>query len=207
MIFLGRGYFDFYTYDKVSNQLDVLSQIPYGDIEGEWLFTYFSYAPGRATAFVHQPNHGTKTKTVKVEHMPVNYLRLLMGGKDRDIHEGFNGQVNRPLIRLGKGSYIDSVANFDKYILDCNPHSIETYPLGLIEVIGEVEDFTKGPVEPNPVGVSFKMPEEYCAGGWFRWTIPLKNKEWAVAFRITIIDEDILQDSVFLGDRDLAVFV
>ena len=35
----------------------------------------------------------------------------------------------------------------------------------------------------------------------------MKNKEWAVAYRVTIIDEDILQDSVFLGDRDLTVFI
>lgn len=207
MIFFGRGYFDFYTYDKASNQLDVRLQIAYGDIEGEWLFTYMSYAPGRVTAFLHQPNHGTKTKTVKVEHLPVTYLRLLMGGKDRNIHEGFNGQLNRPLIRIGKGAYIDNTPNFDKYILSCNPHAVETYPCSQIEVIDEVEDFTKGPVEPNPVDVSFKMPEEYSAGGWFRWTAPLKGKEWAVAYRVTIIDEDVLQDSVFLGDRDLTVFL
>jgi len=51
------------------------------------------------------------------------------------------------------------------------------------------------------------MPEEYAAGGWFKWQIPVRKREWAVAYRVTIIDEEILQDDVFLGDRDLTVFV
>lgn len=93
VIFLGRNYFDFHTYDKKENKADVRMSLQYGDIEGVWQFVYFSYAPGRATSFLHYPGipNPTKTKTLKVEHETVTYLRFILGGKDRNYHEGFNG--------------------------------------------------------------------------------------------------------------------
>ena len=51
------------------------------------------------------------------------------------------------------------------------------------------------------------MPEEYSAGGWFRWSVPIEKHTWEVAFRITIIDEDVNQNNVFMGDKDLTVFI
>lgn len=88
---------------------------------------------------------------------------------------------------------MDTIPNFDKWILACNPMPVLVFPPGVIEVVDTPEDFSGDePIEPNPVPVDFKMPEEYAAGGWFRWTMPLKKKEWAIAYRVTIIDEDVL---------------
>jgi hypothetical protein len=210
VIFLGRGFYDFYTHDVKANKPDVRVQLPYGDIEGVWVFMYFSYVAGRATAFLHQPDAEppTVTKTLQANHIAPTFLRFILGGKDRDLYEGFNGQINRPLIRLGRGSYIDSLANFNKWILACNPRPHLVFPPAEIEIQDAPEVFGEDEeVKPNPVAVKNKMPEEYAAGGWFKWAMPLKKREWAIAYRVTIIDEDVLQDDVFLGDRDLTVFI
>jgi len=72
---------------------------------------------------------------MKANHVETDYLRFILGGKDRKIHDGFNGQINRPLIRLGRGSYIDSIPNFEQWILGCNPKPYIYNPPGNIDIV------------------------------------------------------------------------
>jgi hypothetical protein len=44
-LFLGRGYYGFFTYNAYNNNANVAQTIPYGaQLEGVWNFLYFSYS-------------------------------------------------------------------------------------------------------------------------------------------------------------------
>lgn len=44
-VWLGKGGYTFITLDKKTNNPNMYSAIPYGDIEGVWTYLYFSYSP------------------------------------------------------------------------------------------------------------------------------------------------------------------
>lgn len=47
-----------------------------------------------------------------VTHDVPDYLRLIVGGHDLDEYPGFNGQFSRPVFRLGQGSFMGSVQDY-----------------------------------------------------------------------------------------------
>ena len=43
-IMVGKGFYQFGTYDIKGNNANVVNQVPYGDnLEGNWNYLYFSY--------------------------------------------------------------------------------------------------------------------------------------------------------------------
>lgn len=57
-IFLAPGYYQYSTNDYRTNTADVSNRMTYGDIEGVWTYTYFSYSILNKAAVAFLNNDG-----------------------------------------------------------------------------------------------------------------------------------------------------
>lgn len=93
--FFTPGGFVYSTYDSSTNKnvIDGTIEFLSPDVEGVWLYTYFSYSAqeGRSVAYlVHQ---GKKPLEVVIEgtHIIPDRMRFILGGTDNGNYPGFNG--------------------------------------------------------------------------------------------------------------------
>ncbi|CAD8155184.1 unnamed protein product [Paramecium octaurelia] len=191
-IFQGKVGFFYITANNKAKKLVELAQ-PFGDIEGVWIYTYFSYTRYKAIAFYQIENQAPITLEAKVTHPRMEQLLFQVGGKDpQNRYYSFNGQFHRPVLRLGSGSFFDTLEEYTPFCLSCNPQpQKDCSSKGLIRAVSaKASQFNGNPVNS---GDRFGTTEQYSVQGWFKWNGKTSGKD-QLLFRLTstLAGEDAL---------------
>lgn len=89
----GINIYAFATIDKPSGNVNHVSTVPSGDIDGVWTFFYMSYSLKKQMAvFITKYDNINEIfhREHRVNHGKVDYLRVIFGGKDA-WYPGMNG--------------------------------------------------------------------------------------------------------------------
>ena len=85
------------------------------------MYIYFSHHVKlqKSTGFLF--HDGLEKVEMTVIQPTVEYIRLVIGGADLNKYQAFNGQVSRPVLKLGRGAYIANEDQIAGYAIVCNP--------------------------------------------------------------------------------------
>ncbi|CAD8123997.1 unnamed protein product [Paramecium sonneborni] len=211
-IYQAQGDYAFITNDHKANNFNTVVGRPafVGDIEATWTFVHFSYtSAGKVVAWIQYENKEPQTVSVAATHDKPDYLQFVLGGTQGSLYPGFNGQFTSAVIKVGSGSFVETVEQFRKFALTCNPQPLpvcnKAKEILLIEKSKRFEAQTSEVNEiVSPDEQAF--PDEYSISGWFKWRSTVMEP-WHLAIRLHQNKGMENANAAKLGDRTLGAFV
>ena len=144
--------------------------------------------------------------TDAIIHNPLkNYLHISVGGSGK-FYKNFNGQITGYKLFLGKGSYLDTVANLKAFLEDVKVPEVPSYQ-ELIKIEESTAVYSRETTEAKPEEYedTYQGCTEYAVGAWFRW-LEIKRTPWEHLFTLTSNEKDLRQNAKISGDRLLSLF-
>ncbi|CAD8162253.1 unnamed protein product [Paramecium octaurelia] len=205
-VFLTRSGFEFQSYDNEGTASTVINV---GDIEGQWIYVYFSYCNGKAVAVVNE-NGQTSVNEINVNHKTPSQLYFTLAGLSGDV-KSFQGQFRLVQSNAGQNVFIETPTEANEFVFACNSLPEEKCErqisnLHEFEFNSQTTQFDSKQVVENSEPI---FAQEYSISGWFKWhTIQeATTNSWFSAFRLTMNNPAVNKNAKLLGDRDLALFV
>ncbi|CAD8193962.1 unnamed protein product [Paramecium pentaurelia] len=205
-VFLTRSGFEFQSYDNEGTTSTVINV---GDIEGQWIYIYYSYCNGKAVAVVNE-NGQTSVNEINVNHKTPQQLYFTLAGMSGDV-KSFQGQFRLVQSNVGSNVFIETPAEANQFVFECNQLPEEKCErqisnLHEFEFNSQTTQFDSKQVVENSEPI---FAQEYSISGWFKWhTIQEQTtNSWFSAFRLTMNNPAVNKNAKLLGDRDLALFV
>ncbi|CAD8207149.1 unnamed protein product [Paramecium pentaurelia] len=203
-VYLTKEGLEFQSYDSQGLSTTV---IQVGDIEGKWIYVYYSYCNEKAVAVVNEDGQ-TTINEINVSHEKPSQLYFQLAGQQGDV-PSFQGQFRLVQANAGQNVFIGTETEANDFVFACNHLPEEKCERQIsnlhdFEFHGADSQFDASSVVENTEPI---YAQEYSVSGWFKW-YPVQNPEsWYSAFRLTLNNLAVNQNAKQLGDRDLALFV
>jgi hypothetical protein len=111
-------------------------------------------------------------------HPPLNKFRFIIGGK-QFAYPGFNGQVTKVYLGVGRGAFIDSLEELGAWM--DSQAKIPRADMDRVVTLKQVKEAElievgKGAETYKEIGggSDTSFADEYSVSGWFRWVPPAK---------------------------------
>lgn len=117
-IWQGQGYYHFTSNNVAANNPNIITNVPYGDIEGLWTYVYYSHhrKEKRTVGFIqYGPDTEPKRIEMGVTHKEPQYMKFILAGKQFS-YPSFNGIFTDVEFNVGDGAFIDKMDHYDRHM-------------------------------------------------------------------------------------------